>query len=210
MISKNCSRWAALVLMAGALAGCGDDDPRFAQNQTDYITGTVHEKVAQAYNQHASAEDSVSYWDGDGVPGTPHIAVKLGEQRAYFYKGDQLVGISQVSTGKEGHDTPTGSFKVLQKDKDHRSTLYGDYVDAKNPTTVVQANVENGKDPRPPGTVFLGSSMPFFLRVTNGVGLHTGYLPGVPASHGCIRMPGFMAENFFYNTPMGTPVTIDN
>ena len=56
--------------------------------------------------------------------------------------------------------------------------------------------------------MFLGSSMPFFLRVTNGVGLHTGYLPGVAASHGCIRMPGFMAENFFNNTPLGTPVTI--
>ena len=52
--------------------------------------------------------------------------------------------------------------------------------------------------------------MPFFLRVTNGVGLHQGYLPGVPASHGCIRMPGFMAENFFYNTPLGTPVSISN
>ena len=209
MNSKNYLRTAGLLVIACAAAACGDDDPRFAQNRTDYITGTVNEHVAQAYNQHTSSEDSVSYWDGDGVPGNPHIAVKLAEQRAYFYKGDQLVGVSQVSTGKEGHNTPTGSYKVLQKDKDHRSSLYGDYVDAQNPTTVVQANVENGKDPRPPGTVFLGSSMPFFLRVTNGVGLHTGYLPGVPASHGCIRMPGFMAENFFYNTPMGTPVTIE-
>ena len=52
--------------------------------------------------------------------------------------------------------------------------------------------------------------MPFFLRVSNGVGLHAGYLPGVPASHGCIRMPEFMAENYFYNTPMGAPVTISN
>ena len=210
MTLKNCFRPLGLVLIACAVAACGDDDPRFAQGRTDYITGTVNEHVAQAYNNHTSPEDSVSYWDGDGVPGNPHIDVKLGEQRAYFYKGDQLVGVSQVSTGKEGHNTPTGSFKVQQKDKDHRSSLYGDYVDANNPTVVVKENVENGVDPRPPGTVFLGSSMPFFLRVTNGVGLHTGYLPGVPASHGCIRMPGFMAENFFYNTPMGTPVSISN
>ena len=152
MISKNSLRLAGLALITCALAACGDDDPRFAQNRTDYITGTVNEHgVSQAYNQHASSEDSVSYWDGDGVPGNPHIDVKLAEQRAYFYKGDQLVGISQVSTGREGFNTPTGNFKVLQKDKDHRSSLYGDYVDAKNPTTVVKANVENGKDPRPPG-----------------------------------------------------------
>ena len=81
-------------------------------------------------------------------------------------------------------------------------------MDANNQTVVVKDNVENGKDPRPPGTVFLGASMPFFLRVSGGVGMHQGYLPGVPASHGCIRMPGFMAENFFNNTPVGTPVTI--
>ena len=211
MLLKNFLRFAALGLIACALAACGDDDPRFAGGRTEYMSGFAGGgDHVNAYNQHTQPDDSVSYWDGDGVPGAPRIEVRLGEQRAYYYKGDQLVGVSQVSTGKEGHETPSGSFKVQQKDKDHRSTLYGDYVDANNQTVVVKANVENGKDPKPPGSVFLGSSMPFFLRVTNGVGLHQGYLPGVPASHGCIRMPGFMAENFFYNTPLGTPVTISN
>ncbi len=204
---ENSLRTLGLLLMACAVAACGDD-PRFAQGRTEYMHGMGGRGVNEGYNQHTSPEDAVSYWDGDAVPGAAHIEVRLSEQRAYYYKGDQLVGVSQVSTGKEGHDTPTGAYKVLQKDKDHRSTLYGDFVDAHDQTVVVKENVENGKDPRPPGSVFLGSSMPFFLRVTNGVGLHTGYLPGVPASHGCIRMPGFMAENFFNNTPLGTPVTI--
>ena len=211
MLMKNCLRALALVGVACALAACGDED-NYTQNRgVEYmhgITGGSDGGANEAYNQHSSPEDSVSYWDGDGVPGAPRIEVRIGEQRAYYYKGDQLVGVSQVSTGKEGHDTPSGDYKVLQKDKDHRSSLYGDYVDAHDQNVVVKANVENGKDPRPPGTVFLGSAMPNFLRVTNGVGLHTGYLPGVPASHGCIRMPGFMAENFFNNTPLGTPVTI--
>ena len=202
---KNCLRLAGLLAACG-LAACGDD-PR-SQANVEYMHGLTGDAANQGYNQHTSPEDSVSYWDGDGVPGNPHIEVHLEQQRAFYYKGDQLVGVSQVSTGKEGYDTPTGTFKVLQKDKDHRSSLYGDYVDAHDQNTKVKENVEAGKDPRPPGTVFLGSSMPFFLRVTNGVGLHTGYLPGVAASHGCIRMPGFMAENFFNNTPLGTPVTI--
>ena len=200
-------RLLGLGIVTVALAACGDDnDARFG-GRTEYMSGVRGNRVA-AYNQHTQANDSVSYWDGDGVAGAPRIEVHLGEQRAYYYKGDQLVGVSQVSTGREGHDTPPGNFKVQQKDKDHRSSLYGDYVDANDQTVVVKSNIENGKDPRPPGTVFLGASMPFFLRVNGGVGMHTGYLPGVPASHGCIRMPGFMAENFFNNTPVGTPVSI--
>jgi hypothetical protein len=200
-------RVLGLLLMICLLAACGEEDRRWSGN-TEYIGG-YHGSTRAAINQRSRAEDTVSFWDGDGVPGTPRIEVRLSEQRAYFYKGGQLVGISQVSTGKEGHNTPTGSYKIIQKDKTHRSTLYGDYVD---PATqqVVKSNVENGVDPKPPGTTFLGSSMPFFLRVVGGVGMHAGYLPGVPASHGCIRMPEFMAENFFYNTPMGTPVAIIN
>ena len=50
--------------------------------------------------------------------------------------------------------------------------------------------------------------MPYFMRIVSGTGLHAGYLPGYPASHGCIRMPEFMAENFFRSVSVGTPVTI--
>jgi lipoprotein-anchoring transpeptidase ErfK/SrfK len=50
--------------------------------------------------------------------------------------------------------------------------------------------------------------MPYFMRIVGGIGMHAGYLPGYPASHGCIRMPEFMAENFFRSVSVGTPVTI--
>ena len=50
--------------------------------------------------------------------------------------------------------------------------------------------------------------MPYFMRIVGGIGMHAGYLPGYPASHGCIRMPEFMAENFFNSVSVGTPVTI--
>jgi hypothetical protein len=206
MLPIKPSRALGLLLVACLTAACGDEDPRWAGGRTEYIGGFRGNQVSTSYNQKVRPEDTVSFWDGDGVPGQPRIEIRLSEQRAYFYKGDQLVGISQVSTGREGFNTPTGSFKVLQKDREHRSSLYGDYVDANQ--QVVKANVDVNKDPRPPGTTFLGSSMPYFMRVTGGVGMHTGYLPGVPASHGCIRMPDFMAQNFFYNTPMGTPVSI--
>ena len=125
----------------------------------------------------SAPRDTVSYWDGDSVSGKPSIKIKLTEQKAYFYKGGQLVGISQLSTGREGTGTPTGSFKVIQKDQDHVSNLYGDYVDSAD--NVVMANVDVNKDPKPPGTRFKGAPMPYFMRVVGGVGLARGLSPGL-------------------------------
>lgn len=186
--------------LALALVGCAGDDPAVAQSQ--YMGGVYGNHPVSS----SAPQDSVSYWDGDGASGKPSIKIKLGEQKAYFYKSGQLVGISQLSTGREGTGTPSGSFKIIQKDADHVSNLYGDYVDGAG--NVVVPNVDVGKDPKPPGTRFKGAPMPYFMRIVGGVGMHAGYLPGYPASHGCIRMPEFMAENFFRSVSAGTPVTI--
>jgi lipoprotein-anchoring transpeptidase ErfK/SrfK len=193
----------SLVLTASVallLAACDGDDPRLAQSQ--YLGGVYGNNPVSSSAPH----DSVSYWDGDGVSGKPSIKIKLTEQRAYFYKGGQLVGISQLSTGREGLSTPSGSFSIIQKDVAHVSSQFGDYVDSAD--NVVVANVDVGKDPKPPGTHFKGAPMPYFMRIVGGVGMHAGYLPGYPASHGCIRMPEFMAENFFKSVSTGTPVSI--
>jgi len=157
-------------------------------------------------NEHRAPFDNVSYWDGDGVGGAPSIRISLGEQRAYFYKGDQLVGVSLISSGREGLGTKTGNFKIIQKDKDHKSSVYGDYVDAQG--NIVKKDIERGKDPMPPGAFYDGAKMPFFMRIVGGTGMHEGFLPGYAASHGCIRMPGFMAEDFFNNVSLGTPVAV--
>ena len=180
--------------------GCGED-PRFSA-RTQYLGG------AYGGAEGGPPRDTVSYWDGDNVNGSPSVKISLGEQRAYFYKGGVLVGVSQLSTGREGLNTPIGNYKIIQKDKDHVSSLFGDYVDSSG--KVVVPNVDIKKDPKPPGTHFQGTPMPYFMRIVSGTGLHAGYLPGYPASHGCIRMPEFMAENFFRSVSVGTPVTITN
>jgi lipoprotein-anchoring transpeptidase ErfK/SrfK len=198
-------RRSSLLLAASAalfLVGCDGDDPRTAQSQ--YLGGVYGNTPVST----SAPRDSVSYWDGDGTPGKPSIKIKLGEQRAYFYKGGQLVGISQLSTGREGMGTSTGSFSIIQKDQNHVSSQFGDYVDSAD--NVVVANVDVGKDPKPPGTHFKGAPMPYFMRIVGGTGMHAGYLPGYPASHGCIRMPEFMAENFFRSVSVGTPVSISH
>jgi lipoprotein-anchoring transpeptidase ErfK/SrfK len=204
-MSHSFFRPFSLVLTASTallLAACDGDDPALAQSQ--YMGGVYGNTPVSS----SAPRDSISYWDGDNVSGSPSIKIKLGEQRAYFYKSGQLVGISQLSTGREGMGTSTGSFKIIQKDQNHVSSQYGDYVDAAD--NVVVANVDVGKDPKPPGTHFKGAPMPYFMRIVGGTGMHAGYLPGYPASHGCIRMPEFMAENFFRSVSVGTPVTVSH
>ncbi len=162
---------------------------------------------APAFGPTGAPRDTISYWDGDGIGGKPSVKISLGQQRAYFYKSGLLVGISQLSTGREGLITPTGQFSIIQKDINHVSTKYGDFVD--DAGNVVKPNVSID-DKKPPGTHFKGAPMPYFMRIVDGVGMHAGYLPGYPASHGCIRMPEFMAENFFKSVSSGTPVAITN
>ncbi|HEX5176822.1 MAG TPA: L,D-transpeptidase family protein [Chthoniobacteraceae bacterium] len=198
----HCLFPAVAILALAALSGCGEDDPRLAYGQTRYLGGIYGDSPVAS----TAPVDNVSYWDGEGVPGKPSIKISLAEQRAYFYKGGQLVGISQLSTGREGLDTPAGQYKITQKDIEHASSRYGDYVDAND--NVVVPNIDNEKDPKPPGTHYKGAPMPYFMRIVGGVGMHAGYLPGYPASHGCIRMPEFMAEDFFNNVQIGTPVAI--
>lgn len=197
-----------------ALSACTGTDPRWARGETQYLGGLSNSDYRRANPQtegapRADTGDSVSFWDGDGVKGSPRIEIRLGEQRAYFYKGDTLVGVSAISSGREGYASPTGNFRIVDKRKDHRSTIYGEFVDAVT-GEVVQKDVDSRKDKAPKGTKYQGSPMPNFMRFVGGVGLHAGYLPGVPASHGCIRMPHFMSENFFNNVEIGTPVVVTN
>jgi hypothetical protein len=186
------------------VAGC-TSDPRF-NTDTVYLGGR---RVSPGHLEEKRMNyDNVSYWDGDHASGSPKIRIRLGEQKAYFYKGDQLVGISILSTGREGYGTPSGSFKIQQKDRDHVSSRFGDYVDAKT-GAVLMKDIDREKDSMPRGAKYDGAKMPYFMRIHGGVGMHEGFLPGYPASHGCIRMPGFMAETFFRNVEVGTPVTVE-
>jgi lipoprotein-anchoring transpeptidase ErfK/SrfK len=173
------------------------------------FAGTACTTVSQKRTVLVSTTGSAprrSYWI-DGVTGAPSIKIVISEQRAYFYKGGKLIGESIISSGKKGFETPPGNYKVIQKDKDHASNLYGDYVD--DDGNIVQKNVDVTKDPLPDGATFQGAKMPFFLRFTSGYGMHAGYLPGYAASHGCVRMPLTMAQHFFEAADEGTPVTVE-
>jgi lipoprotein-anchoring transpeptidase ErfK/SrfK len=138
--------------------------------------------------------------------GRPSIVVSLREQEAYLYRSGHRTAMSRISSGREGYRTPIGRFQVIRKDEDHRSSIYGDYVSDSG--QIVKANVDSRRGSKPPHSHFVGTPMPYFVEFSPGYGLHQGYLPGVPASHGCIRMPYWKARQFYNAAHIGTPVVV--
>ncbi len=112
--------------------------------------------------------------------GEPIMAiVSIKSQKVTFYDADGWILRAPVSTGTTGRETPAGVFAVVEKDKDHHSTMYDD------------------------------AWMPNMQRITwNGIALHGGPLPGYAASHGCVRMPYDFAEILFDDTRIGMRVII--
>jgi lipoprotein-anchoring transpeptidase ErfK/SrfK len=137
-----------------------------------------------------------------------HVIISLGKQRVYLMVGDQIYIDSPISSGKKGHETPQGNFAVRQKDPDHRSSIYGDFVDKSG--RVVRSGVSTAADSAPSGTHYVGASMKWFCRLTDtGVGMHVGILPGYPASHGCVRLPPDIAPLIYEKVKIGTPAVIE-
>jgi lipoprotein-anchoring transpeptidase ErfK/SrfK len=119
-------------------------------------------------------------WQPERSPSGPvEIVVSIPQQVAYIYRGGTLIGLTTVSTGRPGHETPTGRFPIIEKQRVHHSNLYNE------------------------------APMPFMQRLTmGGIALHAGQIPGHPASHGCVRLPLDFARILFGVTQVGATVHI--
>jgi L,D-transpeptidase catalytic domain len=133
------------------------------------------------------------------------VEIDLSQQTAYLIRGRRVVMQSPISSGRYGHLTSTGSFKVIEKERSHYSSIYGKIVDAYGRTVVADADVDMHV---PAGCKFVPAPMPYFMRFHGSDGMHAGYLPGYPASHGCVRMPDQLAIAFYNAVEVGTPVTV--
>jgi len=133
------------------------------------------------------------------------VEIDLGQQMAYLIRGRRVVMRSPISSGRYGHLTETGSFKVIEKERSHHSSIYGKIVDGNGRTVVADADVDMQV---PRGCKFVPAPMPWFMRFHGADGMHAGYLPGYPASHGCVRMPDQLAVAFYNAVEVGTPVTV--
>ena len=133
------------------------------------------------------------------------VEIDLEQQTAYLIQGRRVVLASPISSGRSGHLTETGAFKIIEKEKNHFSSLYGKIVDARGRTAVADADADMAV---PRGGKFIPAPMRYFMRFHEATGMHAGYLPGYPASHGCVRMPEQNAIVFFNAVQVGTPVHV--
>jgi len=135
---------------------------------------------SQAAKSPAGLKAGQFEWYPDHSPHGPvAIIISVPKQRVHVYRNGIQIGVSTASTGKDGYDTPTGVFTILQKETEHYSSTYND------------------------------APMPHMERLTwDGIALHAGKLPGYPASHGCVRLPPAFAEKLYGITQIGTPVII--
>lgn len=142
-------------------------------------------------------------------PSNAKIEVSLSEQRARVYLreggGEQLVIDTAISSGKSGHATPTGSFRIQEKMVQKRSTLYGTWMSSSGATVSSSGDSRS----RPYGASrFVGAEMPYWMRINGGIGMHVGYVPNYPASHGCIRVPSAIQPLIYSKVGVGTQVTV--
>jgi hypothetical protein len=159
---------------------------------------------------HRRANRVLHQWHDDGGDGRISIRISLTDQIAEFKRGEREIGWCYVATGKEGHGTAPGNYKITEKIEDKHSNLYGWFEDEFGNVTDGDAR---SRDKVPEGMTYVAAPMPYWMRLTSyGVGMHGGLIPepGKPASHGCIRLPKEFVPLLFDAVVVGTPVTITN
>lgn len=193
-------RYFPLLLAAALLPACSG-----ARNAAQSVTGYAFARPQIKVNPTLAVSNG--HWDvPPGLVGPHMIVVDTNQQMAKYYIAGKQVGWSTVSSGKAGHGTPSGTFPVLDKDADHKSSTYGSVVDAAGNTLIAEYTAGQ---PMPAGGHYKGAEMNNALKLTNtGIWMHEGIVTSAPESHGCIRLPKKMAKIFFDNTPVGTPVII--
>ena len=165
-----------------------------------------HPSIA-ARTRRASHHPIIAYWKDDPTAkGATRIVINLTTQQAFFYRGDLVIGRTNISSGRRDFETPPGKYRVIQKDANHLSSQYGSFVSRSG--RIVRRDADLNRDQCPSGAHFVGVPMPYFLRFTGGYGMHAGFVPPYRASHGCVRMPPQMAEKFFNAAEIGTRVEV--
>lgn len=195
------------VLLALPLCSCHqtiDKIRGLSLGNEGYLNGVGAQPAGVSTEIPPEARLGQGFWDVPaGATGPKKLIIDTKQQKVTYYIGDTLVGYSPMSSGKEGHGTPPGTYKIIQKAADYKSGTYG-VLRSKSTNEVVNSDFSTKTGKVLPGTYYDPAPMPYFMRFYGGYGMHVGFVAGYPVSHGCVRLPADMAKTFFDNTPLGT------
>lgn len=154
--------------------------------------------------------ESRDMWRGAAIeqyaPRKSRVEILLREQRGRLYINDQVAMDFPICSGRVGgSETPCGTFRISQKEREHRSSIYGSFVDAQD--NIVSSGVTAGQK-APKGTRFRGSSMPYWMRFNGAIGMHVGNVYREEASHGCVRVPVEACSILFDKLEVGSTVIV--
>jgi len=159
-----------------ALASIETPEARMEATEAAYV---AQDHLNETFGARLPANGKYFWRQDSAGRSIDRVVISLSDQLAYAYDGDELIGVSTISSGKQGKETPTGIFNVLAKQRMYHSKKYDN------------------------------APMPFMQRIDQyGIALHAGHLPGKPASHGCVRLPAAFAAKLFAATEVGTEVLI--
>ncbi len=171
-------------------------------------------RVAYTFEDFIAAPDyrtTRDMWRGAALeqyaPDKSHVEVLLKEQRGRLYIDGVIAMDFPVCSGRVGgSETPEGKFRVQQKIREYRSNRYGAFMSADG-SRVVKRGVSVDDTP-PPGAVFEGADMPYWMRFNGPIGLHVGKVRRDTDSHGCVRVPEEAAAILFEKLEIGSRVIV--
>lgn len=154
--------------------------------------------------------ESRDMWRGAAIeqyaPRHSRVEILLREQRGRLYIHDKIAMDFPICSGRVGgSETPRGTFRISQKEREHRSSIYGCFVDAQD--NIVKVGATSAQKP-PSGTHFRGSSMPYWMRFNGAIGMHVGNVYREEASHGCVRVPVEACSILFNKLEVGSTVIV--
>ena len=183
---------ATAATLAALLTSCASKPPQVAYVPPKPVAQDLPYQWTQGNAPQAHKDMLATFGPLNMRPGESHwvatmptegeakVVIDILTQRFYVYRGDKLVGVSTISSGKKGKETPLGFWAVKIKKKKGFSRKYDN------------------------------APMPFMqMYDEKGIAFHGGANPGYPASHGCVRLPVKFAERLFGMTKIGTEVIIE-
>lgn len=202
-----------ILLLLLCLSACKQVEGRSSMSADEWELASKNKRVARTFEEFINSPNysmSRDMWRGRALqlhdPRHSRVEILLAEQRGRLFIHDQIAMDFPICSGRVGgHETPRGRFRISEKQREHRSSLYGSWVNARD--EIVKSDASSGER-APAGTHFKGALMTYWMRFNGAIGMHVGSVYRSGASHGCVRIPPEACSILFEKLAVGSVVVV--